>query len=139
MNYRIIIIKLLNCYILIITLLNLQNIFIYFLLKFRVNTAITEQCNFVARDNRRLEGASRWAGSANLVGYQVKGGTAAVQYNTLHNAAQVESSRGAADEECKLMTMAEISYIDRIRQIQIENLQQNTPRKYTKHWCLSAM
>ena len=98
-----------------------------------MNTAITEQCNFVERDNRRLEGASRWAGSANLVGYQVTLGTAAVQYNTLHNAAQVESSQGAADEECKLMTMAEISYIDRIRQIQIKNLQQNTPRKYTKH------
>ena len=85
------------------------------------------------RDNRRLEGASRWAGSANLVGYQVTLGTTAVQYNTLHNAAQVESSQGAAYEECKLMTMAEISYIDRIRQIQIKNLQQNTPRKYTKH------
>ena len=46
---------------------------------------------------------------------------------------QVQSSQGAADEECKLMTMAEISYIDRIRQLQIKNLQQNTPRKYTKH------
>ena len=57
-----------------------------------------------------------------------------VQYNTKNNddALQVDSSRGAADEECKLMTMAEISYIDRIRQIQIKNLQQNTPRKYTK-------
>ena len=101
-----------------------------------MNTAITEQCNFVERDNRRLEGASRWAGSANLVGYQVKvctaDGTITI-IKVMMMPLQVQSSQGAADEECKLMTMAEISYINRIRQIQIKNLQQNTPRKYTKH------
>ena len=37
----------------------------------RVNTEITEQCDFVEKDNNNLGGVNKWWGPARLVGYLV--------------------------------------------------------------------
>jgi len=67
----------------------------------KANDFMSETCGFIESDNSELDGPNKWWGSADLVGYKV------------------EENQ---DEICQLMTMAEISYIDRIRNIQKERL-----------------
>jgi len=65
----------------------------------RVNAEITEQCDFVEKDNNNLGGVNKWWGPARLVGY-------------------LAENADSVDEECRLMTMAELSYINRVREAQ---------------------
>ena len=58
----------------------------------KANRDISEACSVTAADNSALRGDSAWWGPG-LVGYKVTGGV---------------------DNECKLMVMAEISFVDRI-------------------------
>lgn len=69
----------------------------------RVNNEITEKCNFEEADNKKLSGKFKWWGNSDLVGYLVNSG----------NDKEI-------DEECQLMTMSELSFVDRIRKSQLE-------------------
>ena len=61
------------------------------------NRKIEEECNVATMDNRYLVGEARWWGPG-LMGYKVD----------------------SKNKECKLMTMSELYYVDRIRNIQKE-------------------
>ena len=98
----------------------------------RVNAEITEQCDFVEKDNNNLGGVNKWWGPARLVGYLVMrhepSTSLFVVYSELARVqlrvqlrvsahAQAENA-DSVDEECRLMTMAELSYINRVREAQ---------------------
>ena len=63
----------------------------------KANDDLFVKCSVEATANKELKGAQHWYGPGDLVGYNVN-----------------------AREECKLMTMSGLSYIDRIREKQIE-------------------
>ena len=62
----------------------------------KANRDISKACSVTAADNSALRGDSAWWGPG-LVGYKVTGGV---------------------DNECKLMAMAELRFVDRIRKRQ---------------------
>jgi len=66
------------------------------------NEQKVEECNFQAADNRKLSGKFKWWGPAALVGYLA------------------ETGEGAENEECTLMTMSEISFINRIKNYMLQ-------------------
>ena len=61
------------------------------------NEEISSQCSISSKENKYLRGDSHWWGPG-LMGYKVD----------------------SEKEECKLMVMAEMSYVDRIRKLQME-------------------
>lgn len=63
----------------------------------RANEAVMKKCEFSAADNNKIKGVNKWWGPANLVGYLVE---------------------DPEDEECELMAMSELSYVNRVRDIQ---------------------
>ena len=64
----------------------------------QANTEISHECSIKAADNGQLKGDQKWWG-LDLIGYSVENST---------------------NEECKLMTMSELRFIERIRRKQTE-------------------
>lgn len=74
----------------------------------RANEAVMKKCEFSAADNNKIKGVNKWWGPANLVGYLVE---------------------DAEDEECELMAMSELSYVNRVRNIQKQKYPEKPVRK----------
>jgi len=74
----------------------------------RANEAVMKKCEFSAADNNKISGVNKWWGQANLVGYLVE---------------------QDVDEECELMAMSEISYVNRVGKAQMMRYPEKLPAK----------
>merc|ERR1711874_541084 len=74
----------------------------------KANEAVMKKCDFSAADNNKISGVNKWWGQANLVGYLVE---------------------QDVDEECELMAMSEISYVNRVGKAQMIRYPEKLPAK----------